>query len=86
LITKFFNRGILNGQITKFKMDTLCTVRLSRVLYPQYKKHNFKARFIERFDFECKNRHRGLMTLKFCGIFCSTQRKKTSEANFLEKL
>lgn len=40
-----------------FSMDTLCTVRLSRVLYPGYKKHNLGA-LIERFDFKCRNRHR----------------------------
>ncbi len=41
----------------KFSMDTLCTVRLSRVLYPKYKRHNLSA-LIDRFNFKCKHRHR----------------------------
>lgn len=40
-----------------FTMPTLCTVRLSRVLFPQYKKHNLSA-IIERFSIVCKHRHR----------------------------
>lgn len=40
-----------------FTMDTLCTVRLSRVLYPEHKRHNLSA-IIDRFNFKCKNRHR----------------------------
>ncbi len=40
-----------------FHMDTLCTVRLSSVLYPEFKRHNLSA-LIDRFDLKCKNRHR----------------------------
>ncbi len=40
-----------------FTMDTLCTVRLSRVLFPQYKRHNLTA-LIERFSLACESRHR----------------------------
>lgn len=42
-----------------FTADKLCTVRLSRVLYPAHKRHNLSA-LIERFKFECKRRHRAL--------------------------
>ena len=49
--TEFERAGLV------FALDTMCTVRLSRVLYPQYKKHNLTA-LIERFQFVCKNRHR----------------------------
>lgn len=38
-------------------MPSLCTVRLSRALYPSFKKHNLNA-LIERYNFKCKNRHR----------------------------
>jgi len=41
----------------EFTLPTLCTVRLSRVLYPKYKKHNLTA-LIDRFNFSCQNRHR----------------------------
>lgn len=40
-----------------FTMETLCTVRLSRALYPKYKKHNLSA-LIDRFELTCQNRHR----------------------------
>ncbi|MCA9400717.1 MAG: GIY-YIG nuclease family protein, partial [Candidatus Omnitrophica bacterium] len=37
----------------------LCSVRLSRMLYKQEKKHNLSS-IIERFGLQCKNRHRAL--------------------------
>jgi DNA polymerase-3 subunit epsilon len=40
-----------------FHLDTLCTVRLSRALFPEFKKHNLSA-LVERYNFICKNRHR----------------------------
>lgn len=41
----------------QFNTDRLCTVRLSRALYKEYKHHNLSA-IIERFEFDIKNRHR----------------------------
>lgn len=40
-----------------FELEQLCTVRLSRVLFPKEKHHNLGA-IIERFQFSPKNRHR----------------------------
>jgi DNA polymerase-3 subunit epsilon len=40
-----------------FNLPRLCTVRLSRSLYPEHKRHNLTA-LIERFQFSCENRHR----------------------------
>ncbi len=40
-----------------FNLDRLCTVRLSRALFPQHKRHNLAA-LIERHEFEAGNRHR----------------------------
>lgn len=37
----------------------LCTVRLSRQLFPQYQRHGLDA-LIERFQITCQNRHRAL--------------------------
>lgn len=42
-----------------FVVDQMCTVRLSRALYPQEKRHNLTS-LIERFSFECENRHRAM--------------------------
>ena len=56
-----FDYGFLRAEFARaglnFNMDSLCTVRLSRALYPKYKRHNLSA-LIERFDFKCKSRHR----------------------------
>jgi DNA polymerase-3 subunit epsilon len=41
----------------QFNLDRLCTVRLSRVLFPEQRHHNLTA-LIERFEFACENRHR----------------------------
>ena len=42
---------------TMFDMDRLCTVRLSRLLYPEYKSHALD-RLIERLAIDVTNRHR----------------------------
>lgn len=42
-----------------FSADCLCSVRLSRLLYPRHRRHSLSA-LIERFEFPCKNRHRAL--------------------------
>lgn len=40
-----------------YTAPTLCTVKLSRNLFPQYRKHDLDS-LIARFNFECPNRHR----------------------------
>ena len=42
-----------------FAMPHLCTVRLSRTLFPQYRKHNLDA-IIQRFGIETPSRHRAM--------------------------
>jgi DNA polymerase-3 subunit epsilon len=42
-----------------FKPSVLCTVKLSRTLYPQYRHHNLDS-LIERYDLQAKERHRAL--------------------------
>ena len=59
----------------KFFMDTLCTVRLSRALYPEYKRHNLSA-LIERFDLHCKNRHRAYDDAKVLWNFLQLAEKR----------
>lgn len=41
----------------KFAMDKLCTVRLSRALYPEHRSHKLDA-VIERHGYQVANRHR----------------------------
>jgi DNA polymerase-3 subunit epsilon len=42
-----------------FQKQKLCTVKLSRALFPKERKHNLDA-VIERMEIECGNRHRAL--------------------------
>ncbi len=56
-----FDYGFIKSEFQRleytFKTKHFCTVRLSRALYPQFKHHNLDS-LIERFKFECENRHR----------------------------
>lgn len=56
-----FDYGFLKEEFRRldlaFSMPQLCTVRLSRALYKDFKHHNLTA-LIERYEFECENRHR----------------------------
>lgn len=42
-----------------FTMDRLCSVRLSRKLYPEHRRHNLDS-VIERLGWDIQNRHRAL--------------------------
>ncbi len=46
-------------QEVKFNATQICTVKLSRKLFPNFRKHNLDA-IIDRFNFQVKNRHRAL--------------------------
>ena len=56
-----FDYGFLQEEFRRlgygFTVPQLCTVRLSRALYKEYKHHNLTA-IIERYNFECESRHR----------------------------
>jgi DNA polymerase-3 subunit epsilon len=58
-----FDYGFLQKEFermgAKFGMPYLCTVQLSRALFPQYRKHNLSA-LIERFGIEIESRHRAM--------------------------
>lgn len=58
-----FDYHFLRGEYLRlgkdFEMPKMCTVRLSRALYPEHKRHGLSA-IIERFGFECEDRHRAL--------------------------
>lgn len=58
-----FDYGFLRAEFERheraFTMEQLCTVRLSRLLFSRFKHHNLSA-LIDRFNFECLNRHRAL--------------------------
>lgn len=56
-----FDYGFLKEEYRRlgyeFNLPQLCTVKLSRALFPEHKHHNLTA-LIERYEFECENRHR----------------------------
>ncbi|HKB83657.1 MAG TPA: exonuclease domain-containing protein [Burkholderiales bacterium] len=58
-----FDFGFLRSEFRrvglKYDPDVLCTVRLSRRLYPQERRHNLDS-IIERYGLACDNRHRAL--------------------------
>ena len=58
-----FDYGFLRHEFErtgrKFQAKTLCTVRLSRRLYPEHRRHNLDS-LIERHGIDCRARHRAL--------------------------
>lgn len=52
-----FIRQELKRESIPFESPTLCTARLSRKMYPNYRKHDLSS-IIERFGLACKRRHR----------------------------
>lgn len=58
-----FDYGFLKAEFERagipYTAKTLCTVRLSRALYPQYRQHGLDA-LIARHDIEVQGRHRAL--------------------------
>ena len=56
-----FDYGFLKNEFRRFGMPfttkQLCTVKLSRALFPQYRRHNLDS-IIDRFDLQIANRHR----------------------------
>ena len=58
-----FDHGFLKAEFKRIgitlKQKVLCTVKLSRKLYPQYKSHGLSA-IIERHNLNCTQRHRAM--------------------------
>lgn len=56
-----FDLGFLRNEFGRhdiqFSPKHFCTVRLSRMLFPEHRHHNLDS-LIQRFNFACKNRHR----------------------------
>lgn len=67
-----FDYGFIRNEFKRadlpFHADTLCTVRLSRRLYPQHYKHNLDS-LIARLGIEIEDRHRALSDAKVLATF-----------------
>lgn len=59
---------------TKFSSKMLCTVRLSRLLFPEYKHHNLDA-LVERFNLPMEKRHRAFPDAKALYFFLDKVRQ-----------
>ncbi|MFA9289190.1 MAG: exonuclease domain-containing protein [Weeksellaceae bacterium] len=74
-----FDYGFIKNEFRRFGMSfqskQLCTVKLSRMLYPQYKKHSLDA-LIERFQFDCERRHRAFDDAKILWDFYQITQKE----------
>ena len=61
-----FDYGFLRNEFRRLGYDysprVLCTVKLSRRLFPQERRHNLDS-LIERHKLSCDNRHRALDSL-----------------------
>ena len=76
---EFKRLGLPAGrQGSPFPTESLCTVQLSRHLYPEHRHHNLDS-VIERCEIKCKNRHRALDDAKAVWDFIKHSQKKFSE-------
>lgn len=66
-----------------FSARVLCTVKLSRRLYPQFPRHNLDA-VIERHGLECAARHRALGDAAVLERFWTTLRAEVAESTLVQ--
>jgi DNA polymerase III subunit epsilon len=80
-----FDYGFLKSEFARseiaFTTKHFCTVRLSRLLYPNHRRHNLDS-IIERFDISCSNRHRALDDAKVIQEFYTTAQKSFPAEKF----
>lgn len=82
-----FDYGFLREEFKRlgygFNLPRLCTVRLSRAIYPEHARHNLSA-LIERHNFSCTSRHRAYDDAEVLWQFLQML-EKTLPAEDLEK-
>lgn len=69
----------------KFSPKMICSVKLSRLLYPRFKKHNLDS-LIERFGIECSQRHRAFGDTKVIWEFFKISKERLGEEKFNLKI
>lgn len=80
----FLRQEFLRQNIS-FSSKHFCTVKLSRALYPTQRHHNLDA-IIERFGFNCTQRHRAFQDAKTLWEFYQKARKSFPEDVFLDAI
>ena len=82
-----FDYGFLKEEFRRlgygFTLPQLCTVRLSRALYKEHKHHNLTA-IIERYNFQCENRHRAFDDAKVLWDFMQHAHSNIEKDQFLK--
>ncbi len=80
-----FDYGFLRNEFRRhelpFSAKHFCTVRLSRQLFPQHKKHNLDS-IIERFNINCEARHRAMGDAAVLWEFLQRAKAMTPEDKF----
>ena len=84
-----FDYGFLRQEFARagrdFSASLLCTVRLSRRLYPEHRLHGL-SHLIERFALACPNRHRALGDAEAVWAFLQRAAAELEPARFTEAL
>lgn len=78
----FLKHEFLREQIS-FSTKHFCTVKLSRLLYPQAAHHNLDA-IIQRFGFSCEQRHRAFEDASVLWEFYKTARQAHPADTFMQ--
>src|SRR5258708_3044875 len=84
-----FDYGFLKREFAwlgeKFSTKQCCSVKLSRFLYPQWRRHNLDA-IISRFNFSCEKRHRAFDDAKVLWDFFQEIQKQFPEKDLNDAL
>ncbi len=84
-----FDYGFLKAEFKRlnktFSTKHFCTVRLSRVLFPQFTHHNLDS-IIKRFNIRCDRRHRALDDAKAIFQFYKLLKESYSQEVFLKAI
>ncbi|HEX4986371.1 MAG TPA: exonuclease domain-containing protein [Burkholderiales bacterium] len=82
-----FDAGFLKSEFRRaglrYEPDVLCTVRLSRRLYPAHKRHNLDS-LIERHGLACETRHRALADARVLWDFTQSIHREFDAARIHE--
>ncbi|MBI3010681.1 MAG: GIY-YIG nuclease family protein [Candidatus Omnitrophica bacterium] len=80
-----FDYGFISNEYSRlgfsFSAPCVCTVRLSRRLYPQYRRHSLSD-LIERFQLPCAQRHRALDDAQALWVFLQIAQQQCGADRF----
>ncbi|MEL0630887.1 exonuclease domain-containing protein [Psychromonas aquatilis] len=80
-----FLRNAFKQSDIEFKYPVVCTVKLSREMYPNVKKHNLDS-IIKRFDLTCESRHRAMDDAAILPQIVAHMRNEFNDQKVLEAM